>query len=71
MLQEVRDPPHQEVSVFQVGKQKGHSVLGADGERTGQHVGAVCLLYDGNLKQTMEHSFRKMKPNMSETKVIL
>lgn len=64
MLQEVRDPLHQEVSVFQVGKQKGHSVLGADRERAGQHVGAVCLLYDGNLKQTTKRSFRKMKPNV-------
>lgn len=50
LLQEVGDPLHQEVSVFQVGEQEGHSVLGADGQRAGQDVGAVCFLYNGHLR---------------------
>lgn len=50
LLQEVRDPLHQEVPVLQVGKQKCHTILGADGEWAGQHVGAVRLLHDGHLE---------------------
>lgn len=55
LLQKVGDPLHQEVSVFQVGEQKGHAILGADGERAGQHVGAVCLLHDGHLQRIGTH----------------
>lgn len=51
LLQEVRNPLDQEVSVLQVSKQESHSILGADGERAGQHVGAVCLLHDGHLEE--------------------
>lgn len=50
LLQEVRDPLHQEVPVLQVGKQECHSILGADGQWAGQHVGAVRLLHDGHLE---------------------
>lgn len=56
MLQEVRDPLHQEVSVLQVGKQESHTILGTDGEGAGQHVGAVCLLHDGHLEDVRENS---------------
>lgn len=50
LLQEVRDPLDQEVPVLQVGKQERHTILGADGEWAGQHVGAVRLLHDGHLE---------------------
>lgn len=50
LLQEVRDPLHQEVPVLQVGKQECHAILGADGQWARQHVGAVRLLYDGHLE---------------------
>lgn len=51
LLQEVGNPLDQEVSVLQIGKEEGHAVLGADGERAGQHAGAVCLLHNGHLKE--------------------
>lgn len=51
LLQEVGYPLDQEVPVLQVGKEEGHAVLGADGERAGQHAGAVRLLHDGHLRQ--------------------
>ena len=50
-MQEVRDPLHQKVSVLQVGKEKGHPVPGADGQRTGEHAGAVCLFYNSHLER--------------------
>lgn len=51
LLQEVRNPLDQEVSVLQVSKQEGHTILGADGERAGQHVGAVRLLNNCHLEE--------------------
>lgn len=51
LLQEVGDPLDQEVSVLQIGKQESHAILGADGERTGQHVRAVRLLHNGHLEE--------------------
>lgn len=59
LLQKVRDPLHKEVSVLQVCKQKGHAVLGAYGQWAGQHVGAVCFLHNGHLKEIEEHSQSK------------
>lgn len=50
-LEEVRDPLNQKVTVFQVGKQKGHFTLGADRQRTGQDAGAVSFLDNGHLRQ--------------------
>lgn len=49
-LQEVGDALHQEVSVFEVGEQEVHLVLGADGDGAGQDAAAVCLLHDGHLR---------------------
>lgn len=49
-LQEVRDALDQKVSVFEVGKQEVHLVLGADGHRTWKDAAAVCLLHDGHLE---------------------
>lgn len=54
LLQEVRQPLHQKVSVLQVGKEEGHAILGTDGERAGQHAGAVRLLHDGHLQDVRE-----------------
>lgn len=54
LLQEVGNPLHQEVPVLQVGKEEGHTVLGADGEWAGQHAGAVCLLHDGHLREELK-----------------
>lgn len=48
-LQEVRDALDQEVSVFEVGEQEVHLVLGADGDGTGEDAAAVGLLHDGHL----------------------
>lgn len=54
LLQEVWNPLDQEVSVLKVGKQESHTVLGADGEWAGQHVGAVCLLHNGHLEENSQ-----------------
>lgn len=48
-LQEVRDTLDQEVSVFEVGKQKVHFVLGTDGDRTWEDATAVSLLHNRHL----------------------
>lgn len=49
-LQEVGDSLDQEVSVFEVGEQEVHFVLGADGHGAWQDAAAVCLLHDGHLR---------------------
>lgn len=48
-LKEVWNALDQEISVFEVGKQEVHLVLGADGDRTWQDAAAICLLYNGHL----------------------
>ncbi len=52
LLQEVRDPLHQEVPVFEVGKQEGHFVFGADWQGSGKDVTAIGFLNDGHLVNT-------------------
>lgn len=49
-LQEVGDALDQEVSVFEVGEQEVHLVLGADGDWTWQDAAAVCLFHNGHLR---------------------
>lgn len=53
-LEEVRDPLHQEISVFQVGEEEGHFALGANGQRAGQDAGAVSFFDNGHLRSQVK-----------------
>lgn len=50
-LEKVRDLLNQEIAVFQVGKQEGHLVLGANRQRAGQDTGAICFFDNGHLRR--------------------
>lgn len=49
LLEEVRDPLNQEITVFQVGEQEGHFAPGANRQRAGQDTGAVSFFNNGHL----------------------